>query len=150
MAALELKKVIDKPTFFGGSGDKPFVGRAESETEFRFRRRTAYRSLPPMIRVFVEPLRHGGTCLHVHMRLHLFAAVFMACCMTVATIGAVRLLCEGQPRGLIGLTLFAVLGAGLTGVPFALEAREAEKLLRTVYAAAPAPPEPPEIEQPYR
>jgi hypothetical protein len=154
VAVIELKKSVDQHTlFFGGGGNAPFVGDVRGETKFLFRRRIAYRnSFLPIIRVVVEPSHHGGTRLRVTMRLHLFVTAFMAVWMTGGAVGAVGGLAAvfaGQPAGLVALA-FPLFGAGLVGIPFALEARRAESLLRSIYANAPALPEPPDTGQAYR
>jgi hypothetical protein len=153
VAAIEVKKVIDKPTLFGAIGDAPFVGKAKSQTEFVFRRRISYRnSFLPIIRAVVEPSHNGGARIRVRMRMYLFAMGFLLVWSTggaFAGLAGLVALSEGQVAGLVGVA-FPLFGLALTCVPFALEARIAERLLRAIYAAAPPLPPPPETGQAYR
>jgi hypothetical protein len=154
VAVIELRKFVDQGTLLlGGVGDAPFVGDIRGKSEFRFQRRITYRdSFLPMIRVAVEPWHHGGARLRATMRLQLFVMAFMAVWMTGATLGAIAGLVaafSGQPAGLLVLVL-PLFGAGLLGIPFAFEARNAEILLRSIYGDAPALPEPPDTGQAYR
>jgi hypothetical protein len=153
VAAVEVKKVIDKPTLFGGGGDTPFVGEAKSETEFVFRRRVPYRSsFLPILHAVVEPARHGGARIRVRMRMNVLAAGFLLLWITggvFAGLTGLVALFEGQMAGLIGLAL-PVFGVALSFIPFALEARNAERLLRAIYAAAPPLPPRPDTGQAYR
>jgi len=151
VAAVELQKRIGERRFFGG-GDTPFTGTVDGSV-FRFSRRIAYRnSFLPMIVAVIEPSHHNGARIRVQMRLHVLVMVFMAVWMTGATLaGLVGLtaLARGQPAGLAALA-FPLFGAALSTIPFALEARLAERLLREIYAQAPAPPAPPESGVAYR
>jgi hypothetical protein len=75
--------------------------------------------------------------------MHWWATIFGAFWMTCATLGAIFSgllgLLRGQPAGLIAFAL-PLAGGAFFGLPFALEAKKAEGLLREVFAAAPAPP----------
>ena len=154
-AFTELEKAIDrdKSLFGTGGGSAPFVGDIRRTSEFLFWRRIGYRnSFLPIIRVVLEPSHHGGTRLRVTMRLHLFVMAFMAVWMTGTTVGALLSLAAvfaGRPAGLLAFAL-PLVGAAITGVPFALEARAAERLLRSIYEDAPALPEPPDTGRAYR
>jgi hypothetical protein len=153
IAAVEVKRAIHQPTLFGSGGDAPFVGKVKSETEFVFRRRISYKnSFLPIVRAIVEPSRHGGARIRVRMRMHSFALCLILVWITggaFAVLAGLVALFEGQMAGLIGIA-FPVVGLGLACTPFALEARVAERLLRAIYAAAPALPPPPETGQAYR
>lgn len=154
VAAVELKKTIHRGTSsFDQGNDAPFVGDVRVNSEFQFRRRIAYRnSFLPIIRVAVEPLRLGGTRLRVSMRLHALVMAITAVWMTGATLGALAGLpavFAGQPVGLIALAL-PLVGAGFVGIPFGIEAHQAESLLRAIYTNAPGLPDPPETGRVYR
>jgi hypothetical protein len=154
VAAIEIRKVIDAPTLFGGGGCLPFVGTARGEKEFVFRRRIGYRnSFLPVIHAVVEPSHHGGARVRVRMRMYAVVIAFMAFWLTGASFGAgsagVVALLHGQASGLLML-LFPLFGVAMVCVGFSLEARKAEKMLRALYAVAPALPPPPETGQAYR
>jgi hypothetical protein len=152
VAAIEIRKVIDAPTLFGGGGGLPFVGKACGEKEFEFRRRIGYRnSFLPVIHAVVEPSHHGGARVRVNMRMHAFVIAFMVVWVTFASVvpgaaGVVALL-HGQASGQLLVPLF---GVAMVCVGFPPEARKAEAMLRALYAAAPALPPPPETGQAYR
>jgi hypothetical protein len=133
VAAIELKKVIDESTFFGRGrgGNTPFVGMAESETAFVFRRRAGHRKSLPMVRVVIEPMRHGGARIRVNIGVLGEAMAFL------------------EARGLLGLAtpFFAVVGALAA---FGPEADRAEQKLRAIYASAPALPAPADAQGAYR
>jgi hypothetical protein len=155
VAAIELKKAIDpaRPPF-GGSGDAPFTGEVRGAWAFEFSRRIGYRnSFLPMIRVVVKPSYRGGSRLHVRMQLHPLVGVFVALWMAGAVIGALVglgvLLLRGEPLGLAVLAL-PLFGAAILGIPFALEAKKSESLLRSIYERAPAPLDPPSTGHVYR
>jgi hypothetical protein len=140
VAAIELKKAIDQGSLIFGRGETAsFVGDVRGPRKFRFRRRVGYRnSFLPIIRVAVEPAQEGGACLRVTMRLSWFALAFMTGWMIAATVAALRGLSAalaGHPGGLTALA-FPLFGAVLVGVPFALEARAAEKLLHFIFEDA--------------
>ena len=145
VAAAKLRKSIGKDAWlFAPLGRAPFVGGASSDVEFVFWRRIGYRNPSlPLIRVVIEPTRHGGTQLRVRMRLHLAPAAFFVLWNGAAVLaGLAGLLAAltGHPRGLLVLP-FPLLGAAFVAFPFWLEAREAEHLLRAIYADAPEPPD---------
>jgi hypothetical protein len=119
-----LRKVIGQPGFFfPASGDFPFVGAAESETVFVFRRRCSYRRALPTVRAAIDPSWHGGARIRVDVRMYAAAMAFF------------------ESRGLIRLALpFFALGGALSG--FESEAHKVEQTLRAVYALAPALPAP--------
>ena len=150
VADIELRKRIDGLL---GTGDEVFRGRSTRNGQYKFQRVISYRnSFLPVITATVEPSHHNGARVRIRMRLHALVAIFMQLWMTGAMAGAIvgiLALGSGQPAGLIALAL-PVFGAGLTTIPFALEARAAERLLREVYAAAPALPAPPETGAAYR
>jgi hypothetical protein len=153
-AALEIRKRIGQRRFFGG-GDTPFVGKAIGEREFRFQRTISYRnSFLPMVHAVVEPSRDGGARVRIRMRLHLFVMAFMMVWMTGATLGggAVGLvsLAHGQLRGGLIALAFPTFGVALVTIPFAMEARIAERLLRELFAVAPGLPPRPETAVSYR
>lgn len=72
--------------------------------------------------------------------MHRWSTIFGAFWMTGATLGAIFSglggVLRGQPAGLLAFALPLAGGAFLT-VPFALEARTAERLLREIFAPAP-------------
>jgi hypothetical protein len=149
---VELQKRIGERRFFGG-GDTPFAGTGDGSV-FRFSRRIAYRnSFLPRIVAVIEPSHLDGARVRIQMRLHLFVMVFMAVWMTGATLASVVVglatLSEGQLAGLLAFA-FPLTGAAMATIPFALEARTAERLLREIYARAPALPAPPESGVAYR
>jgi hypothetical protein len=145
VAALELQKRIGARGLGGARepGGAPFAGEALGDMSFRFTRVIAYRnSFLPVIRATVRPSSAPGAHarIHVTMRLHQFVMAFGFVWMSGALLGglsaglvAVR---SGNLGGLVALG-FPLFGAVLFTVPFAIEARIAERLLREVYAAAP-------------
>ena len=154
VAAVALRRAIDEGSLLFGRGETAsFVGHVRGPlgpfAEFTFKRRITYRnSFLPVIRVVVEPGRDGGTRLRVTMRLHFFVIAFMSVWMTGAIAGALGGLSAamaGNAHGL-GALVFPLFGVGMAVVPFALEAREARKLLCFIYADAP----PARSEEPYR
>jgi hypothetical protein len=152
VAAIEIKKRIAAPRIFGG-GDEPFVGKSLAEAEFRFSRAISYRnSFLPVIQAAVEPSHRDGARLRVRMRLSVPVMAFMGVWMTGATFGALVGLvsaARGGPPALIVLAL-PLFGVGLVAVPFSLEARKAEAMLRAIFAAAPGLSPPPGMGGPYR
>jgi hypothetical protein len=146
VAAAALRKCIDKDGtgLFAPRGKAPFKEARSSDVEFVFSRRIGLRNPSlPVIRVVIDPTRHGGTRLHVRMRLHLFVAAFSALWMGGAVLaGVVGLLMAltGRPSALL-LLLAPLLGAAFFGFPFMDEADKAEQLLRAIYADAPERPD---------
>jgi hypothetical protein len=154
VAVIEIRKRTIKPRGFGlfnflGDDEEPFVGGALSDTEFRFWRRISYRnSFLPIIHAVVEPSHSGGASVRIRMRLHVFVIGFLLIWMTGATFGCVFglvALAHGEPAGLIALA-FPVFGVALVTIPFAIEARNAEVLLREIFAPALALPAAPLVE----
>ena len=135
----ELAKQMDPPRLRGDSGDGPFIGEALSQGHFRFRRHIGYRkALRPTLVAIVEPAAHGGSRIRVHMRLHPMTAILLSLWLALATFIGVPL---GVQTAVVGL-LMLVFGAAITCIPFALEARSSERMLREIFAKAPARPEP--------
>jgi hypothetical protein len=137
MASAELEKLV-------GAGG-PFIHKPSSGRERRFCRRISYRnSFLPMIGVVVEPSPTGAR-VRISMRLHVFVMAFMTLWMTGATLGCLAMLTVGlrqqNPIALFAL-VFPLFGAALVSIPFALEARIAEDLLREPFAGPPKPGEP--------
>ena len=154
VARIELRKNMDEPKLLSTPGEAPFIGKAISDVELHFHRRIAYRnSFLPRIRATLEPSYHGGSRLRVRMQLHPLVLAFMGVWMTFATFGGLAIgiaaLAHGQIAGLFALA-FPVLGASICSIPFAIEARNAEGLLRDIFAPAPALPPPPRTDEPYR
>ena len=153
VAAIEIKKSIDGPPPLSGGSDALFIGR-EDDGRFRFSRRISYRnSFLPMIVAVVEPSHHDGARVRVRMRLHLFVMVFVSVWIGGASLAAFMVafifISHGYPVGLLAAVL-PLLGAAMVSIPFALEAPRAERLLRDVFARAPALPAPPETGEAYR
>jgi hypothetical protein len=146
IAAAALQKSVDKDGtgLFAPRGKAPFQEAGSSDVEFVFRRRIGLRNPSlPVIRVVIDPTGHGGTRLHVRMRLHLVVAAFSALWMGGAVLaGVVGLLMAltGQPSALLML-LAPLLGVAFFGIPFMDEADKAEQLLRAIYADAPDRPD---------
>lgn len=146
VADIELRKRIGGLL---GTDGAAFKGRSVGpvgQRQYRFQRVISYRnSFLPVISASVEPGYREGARVRVRMRIHALVAVFMAFWMTGATLGGVfggvAMLVHGQAAGLVALGL-PIFGAGLITIPFALEARVAERLLREMYALAPALPRP--------
>ncbi len=161
VAHTEIAKEVATPRWMGvagegasGTGDALFVGRAEGPGRFRFTRRIGYRnSFRPVIQVVVEASHHGGSRLRVRMRLHPFVMVFVGLWLTLATLIGLPVgvlgLAQGQIAALVGLVM-PLFGVGITCIPFAVEARIAERALRDLFAAAPALPEQPATGGPFR
>jgi hypothetical protein len=151
LAAIEIKKRIAAPHFFGHC-DKPFVGKAFTETAFRFSRAISYRNaFLPVIQATIEPSHGNAARVRVRMRLSVPAMAFMAIWMTGATFGALVGLVSaagGSAAAMLALAL-PFFGAGLATMPFSLEADEAEAMLRAIFAPAPALP-PWSAGEPYR
>jgi len=141
VAFIELKKHVAPRGWFGG-GDSTFVGAPTEGPEFTFSRRIRYHSpFLPVIDAVVEPSPERGAKIRVSMRLHLTVLAFMtvwmtgACAASLAGIAAA--LFYGRPAGLIAL-LVPLVGGWFASSSFALEAREAEALIREIFARAPA------------
>jgi len=153
VACVEIKKRFDPPGSSVG-GDAPFVGRAETETTFVLTRRIRQRnSFLPIIHAAVEPSHHGGARIRVRMRLHVLVIVFMSAWIGIATFGslgaAIPALARGNFSGLTGLAL-PLVGVLVCCVPFAFEARKAERLLAEIFAPAPGNPAPVPTHEAYR
>lgn len=150
VADVELRKRVEGLL---GTGDAPFRGRSVGQAQYKLHRAISYRnSFLPVIHATIEPGHRGGARVRIRMRLHAGVAVFMPIWMTgamAAAIAGIVGLAHGQGAGVVGLAM-PIFGAGLTVIPFALEARTAERLLREVYAPAPALPAPPETGEAYR
>jgi hypothetical protein len=89
----------------------------------------------------VEPSDYGGARVRIWMRLHAFVVAFMTLRMAGATLGAFAglvSLAQGHALALVAFA-FPIFGFLIVTVPFALEARVAERLLREAFAAAPVP-----------
>ncbi len=103
-AILALEKQIDPPRLFDFAGSLPFIGKATSATQLRFRRRISYRnSFLPRIVVSIEPSASGGAArLDVRIRLHGLVAVFMTIWMTLATVGGASVAVSALASGKVG------------------------------------------------
>jgi hypothetical protein len=147
VAAIELQKRIEPPRWLGG-GESPFEGQPIAEREFRFRRRWSNK-LPLMIYALVEEGPRGGACVRVQMRLAGLSGVFFLVWTTMAALLGFAALIRGQLVGLFSPILIVGVGSAIN-VPFAIEAREAERTLREIFVAAPALPPAPKTGEPYR
>jgi len=144
VAAIELRKSIQGPPPLSGGDDALFSGRVEGG-RFHFSRRVAYKnSFLPVIQAVVEPSHHDGARVRIRMRLHAFVLVFVLAWTAIAAVFgvavAISVVSRGRAMGLVGL-LAPLFGVAIGSIPFALEARNAERLLRDVFARAPALPE---------
>jgi hypothetical protein len=153
VAVIELKKRVDQSRFLSsGRRDAPFVGDIRGASDFKLRLRMAYVRAQTITRVVAEPSHHGGTLFRVTVRLPVAALAFMGMWMTAATLvgleGVVAAI-MGRPAALLVLG-FPLVGTAFMGIPFALEARKAESLLRTIFVSAPALPDPVETGEAYR
>jgi hypothetical protein len=150
VAAVELKKHIAKRGFFGRArdgGNAAFVGDISEGTSFRFARAIRYNnSFLPVIVATIQSSDANGARIRVRMRLHRWVAAFMCVWMAGAVLGSVACcvaaLAHGKLAGLLAPAL-PLFGTALVIVPFAIEARIAERLLREIYPAAPGRAIPP-------
>jgi hypothetical protein len=144
VAAAELRKHVEAPRRWGGSGgDVPFAGRELEAGRFEFCRVISYKnSFLPVIRVVIEPSHQGGARVRIAMRLDpsvlAFTRVWMRFSVLAVLLG-LAFLFRGEVMGLAALSI-PVFGAALCAVSFALEAGKAELLLRQIFGATPALP----------
>jgi hypothetical protein len=141
-AVVEIKKRVGPRRWWPQRSDSPFVGASTGEYTFKFRRKISYRNPSlPVVCVVVQPAAHGGARVEVKMRLHFAVVPFLSVWMTGACLlglgGLFAAVFRGKPEALVAL-LMPLFGAGFISFPFELEAREAEKLIREIFVAAPA------------
>jgi hypothetical protein len=155
VAVIEIRKQVGTVRgLLGGGGDNeyaPFVG-TEDRGRFHISRRIGNeRSVRPRLEVAVEPSHHDGS--RVVVRVDPDAKMLLLVSFAVAVgliVAGFAVAADGLgPQLLLALPIAAALGAALV-VPSALEARESERLLREIFAAAPALPAPPETDDAYR
>lgn len=153
VAVVEIGKRVGKSVWLGG-GSEPFVGRKLSERAFKMRP-SGISKQPgrPIILLNVEPGPRDGARILVRMRLNIIVALFMTVWLAGATAGALAMTAgairQGQWFGMIAWCL-PLFGFALIGAPFAFGARRSERLLRAIFASAPALPEPPATGVAYR
>jgi hypothetical protein len=152
VAAVEIQKRIAAP---GGpsEGDEPFLGRSLSKTEFRFSRAPSHRNnLLPVIDATVVDSQREGARVEVRVRLHDAVLVFIVLTIAVAIMGPIA---AGVPvdtaiRWLPVIFTLLLAGFRLYHAAFTREARQAEAILREIFAAAPPLPPPHDTGEPYR
>jgi hypothetical protein len=147
VAAIEIRKRISEPRALA-NGDEPFLGGPLGEHEFRFRLHRS-QEFPLTVHARVEEGPRGGACVRVRMRLPDVAAIAFLAWATIATLFALEALIRGQILGLLAPVLIVAVIRVVT-LPFVFAAREAERILREVFAAAPALPDAPNTGEPYR
>ncbi|HEY1691673.1 MAG TPA: hypothetical protein VGG39_05910 [Polyangiaceae bacterium] len=154
VAEIELRKKVAPQRAVPGDGghdDAVFVG-SEGHGRFRLSRRAGDQSTFPLrFDVVVESSHHQGARVVVRPRtvVLLILSLCLGAVTVIASIMAVVGLECGLPSAMLVLALPVVL-AGLLSFATAREARESERLLRGIFARAPALPAPPETDEAYR
>lgn len=155
VAWAELQRWVDPPavggekilTFLGTrdpAGTAPFIGQVTGPTQLTFSRRTPTRNLTlPIVRVGVEPSHHGGARVVVAMRPSRIALLVAGVWISGAVLIAAGMLTSSLPDTVgnwlivMAIPLFA---AAISYLPSSTEGLKAERLLREVFAPAPAYP----------
>jgi hypothetical protein len=148
VAAIEIQKRMAAPAT-PRQGDEPFLGGSLSKTEFRFSRASSGRNnLLPVIDAAVLDSDRNGARVEVRVRLNGTLLVMIGFTIAVAMVGAVA----AGVSGLWWLAACPLLIAGCKAyhAAFKREARQAEAILREIFARAPALPPPYDTEEPYR
>ena len=141
LASVLVASQVGPRAIFFATHDKPFSGTVADGT-FEISRVIRYRnSFLPVVCGRIEP-QGAGSRIHVRMRLHLFAMVFMTVWMglvAVALVGILYVFALDQ-GGLDGIALLAPLGMfafgwALTTFGFWFEADKQERMLREMFEA---------------
>ena len=151
VAVIEIRKQVGTNRgLLGGGGDNeysPFVG-TEDHGRFRISRRVGnQRSVRPRLEVAVEPSHHEGARIVGRLLPDpLILAATLGTCLLVG--GMITAFGGLGVELLVGLPFAVLVAAAL--VVRVIEARACERLLREVFARAPALPAPPETDEAYR
>lgn len=154
VAVVEIQKRVGPFRVLGGGGSEPFVGKKVGERAFKVRAWSGFNQAGRAILLLtVEPGHREGARVVVRMRLNILIAIFMTAWLMLATAGAIVATIAAVRLGMwIALLAWSLplLGIAFIEIPFVREARESERLLREIFARAPALPEAPPTGDAYR
>jgi hypothetical protein len=155
VAIAELQKQIDTPERWQVRGGPTFAGLLLNGNTFRLYRKIRNRnSWLPRIDVVIQPSHHNGARVRIKMRMNTSTMLFMIFWMIFSTVFGFAMIAKSLGAkewndALYGM-FFPVFGGALMTLGFVPEANKAERLLREIFANAPAFPAPVETGVAYR
>lgn len=152
VAVAEIQKRVGQPQLFGWGETAPFVGhRAGNAFRLNLKKSALQKGRgPAVIDAVVEPSHHNGARIRVKMRLTsslsfvlLASIVFLVLCVSGARA-------EMKGVNAVFLSFGLLFYSTLVAIMFVFQANKAERLLREIFARAPALPAPVETGLAYR